>query len=335
MAEEYGVKLKVTADTAEAQQQMDELLQRKSQRVRDAVSPSNGEGATGGTGINAKRLGRNLGQSFNDEVSKGPSGKMIGKAIAGFILHQGIGTAFSFARTAGGDNTNVDRAQGAVGGAVQYGTAGAMIGGPWGALIGGALGGIMGLVGQLGKERQDRQNTRLGMWNSAWSSNESTMSGLGSVAQQRLLDWQGSRENRVEWLTQNRKDLWTREQEARKRLSDFNGDTSSKEYAYLQGDYQRTLSQYNQAISAEMQERIKPAYEMYDASEFSDAFSKRGLSVGASVDVGTANERIIDQQAKMVELLQEIVKASHDGAGMYGANLNEILNRIVQETALR
>ena len=45
MAEEYGVRLKVTADTAEAEKSMDQLLDRKARRVQDATG-AGGESAS-------------------------------------------------------------------------------------------------------------------------------------------------------------------------------------------------------------------------------------------------------------------------------------------------
>ena len=43
MAEEYGVKLKVTADTAEAEASMDKLLDRKARRVQEIGRASVGK----------------------------------------------------------------------------------------------------------------------------------------------------------------------------------------------------------------------------------------------------------------------------------------------------
>ena len=337
MAEEYGVRLKVSADTEEARQQMDELLDRKAQRVQDATGTgtSQPQSVVGVSVDGARRAGRAAGQEFEKTVSKGPTGAMIGKALAGFVLHQGIGTALSLARTVGGDNTNLNRAQASISGAIQYGTMGAMVGGPWGAVIGGALGAGAGLFGAYGKEREDRQNTRVGMWQNAWQNSEGVLAGFGAMAQQRLLGWQGSRENRIEWLATNRQDLQARQRKAADDLSSFSGDKTSTRYAYLQGEYQRLSSQYNQALSAEMTERMKPLYDPYGASDFSDAFSRRGLNVGASVDIQSANEKIIDQQAQMVSLLQRLVDMSNSGAAANGERLGEALREIVAATALR
>lgn len=346
--EEYGVRLKVTADTADAKEKLDELIDEKSRRVQDAVQALDGGGArparpaspsapasSGAADPGLRRSGRDFGKGFSEEVARGAAGKAIGKAFAGFVLHQGIGTAFSFARTAGGDNLAVDRAQSLASGALQFGTMGAMMGGPVGAAVGALVGGISGLASQLGREREQRQQTRMGMWQTVYQGNQQTLSGLGAIAQRRLLDWQGSRENRIDWLAHNREDLRARRNDASRRLADFGGDTSSAEYQVLQGEFQRLNGQYNAALSEEMQERMTPLRELYDAGDFADALSKRGLSVGPTVDVGSANEKVIEQQEKMVGLLQKIVDQANAGAGSTGAGLNGILHDIIDQTVLR
>ena len=327
MAEEYGVKLKVTADTAEAEASMDQLLDRKARRVQDATGAGGESAASGGVCA--------AGQEFERTVSGGGAGKAIGKALAGFALHQGLGAAFAFARTPGADNTNVSRAQSTLSGALQFGTAGAMLGGPAGAVIGAALGGAFGLAQQLARERQERRETRIGMWQTAWQNSEGLLAGFGAEAQRRLLGWQGSREARIEWLTANRRDLQARQKESADRLAAFSGDKTSTEYTYLQGEYQRLSTLYNRALYDEDMERMSPLYDPYTASEFSDAFSRRGLTVGPSVDVASANGKVIELQERMVDLLQRIVDASNAGAAANGERLGAVLRDIFETTGLQ
>ena len=336
MAEEYGVRLKVTADTADAEKSMDELLDRKARRVQDAAGAGGESAAAGGVSADsARRAGRAAGREFERAVSGGAAGKAIGRALAGFALHQGLGAAFSFARTPGADNTGVNRAQSAVSGALQFGTAGAMLGGPVGAAVGAALGGAFGLAQQLANERKERRETRVGMWQTAWQNNEGLLSGFGAEAQRRLLDRQGSRQARIEWLTANRKDVQARQVEARDRLAAFSGDRTSTEYTYLQGEFQRLSALSNRAVYDEMQERMSPLHDPYTASEFSDAFSRRGLTVGPAVDVASANGKVVDQQARMVDLLQRLVDASNAGAAANGERLTSALRDIFETTALQ
>ena len=157
----------------------------------------------------------------------------------------------------------------------------------------------------------------------------------GAEAQKRLLGWQGSREARIEWLTSNRRDLQARQKESADRLAAFSGDQTSTAYTYLQGEYQRLSTLYNRALYDEDLERMSPLYDPYTASEFSDAFSRRGLTVGPSVDVASANGKVIELQERMVDLLQRIVDASNAGAAANGERLDAVLRDIVETTGLQ
>ena len=55
MAEEYGVRLKVTADAADAEKSMDELLDRKARRVQDATGAGGESAAAGGVSADSAR----------------------------------------------------------------------------------------------------------------------------------------------------------------------------------------------------------------------------------------------------------------------------------------
>lgn len=330
-SEEYGVKLKVTADTAEAQQMMDELIQQNQKRVQQSVSPSDGGGASGG--INPKNAGKKLGQAFNQEVS-GKSGTAIGKAIAGFILHQGLGAVLSSQRVVGGDNRNVDRAQAGFGGAMQFGTIGAMLGGPAGAVIGALLGGMTGLFSQYGKERQERQAAFLSRVESQRGAKEGALGSIGSMAASNLVDWQGDRESRIAWMSDYRNKIGNQLFEARFKTSNFNGDVNSTEYKHLAENEQRLQGLYYKSMNEEMDMRMDRLYDPFSGAEFTDNFSKRGLSVGAQVDVGSVNQKIVDQQQQMVDCLEKLVDLAI--AGNYGGdregNLEKALNIL---TALR
>ena len=129
---DYEVKLRVDADAEDAKRDLDDI-EAKGQRVKRSLS-----GGGGGGGKGPRATGREMG----DELGK-VAGRAIGKAVAGFIAHQVSGLVFEGMRTHGGDNTNVNRAESTVGGALQGGTMGAMVGGPWGAAIGAVLGGVL------------------------------------------------------------------------------------------------------------------------------------------------------------------------------------------------
>ena len=343
MAEEYGIRLKVTADTADAQKELDKLLEAKSRRVQEAAAaatggaaPGSSGGASGASGRGdwevqilrvgteakkaAKEAGRVQAQNFTREVKDANIGGLIGKAAAGFILHQAASTAFSFARTAGGDNSGVDTAEGVFMGA----GAGALMGakfGPWGAAIGALVGGVSALAGQAAAERQQRQEVANGyrmQWN---QSNESTLTGWGETAKARLLDWQGSREGRLEWLKGNRLDTARALNAAQARMDAVAGmDKTSNEFVKAQQNLSRAMSAYHTAVNDEAQERMKPLYDPYTVGSFGDSMGAKGLSVGPQVDVASANDRVIEQQTRMVDLLQKLVDLSNQGNGLDNAN---------------
>ena len=161
MATEYDLKLVVDADTSEAQRKLDALGGGQGGR-RPQPSPTapGGAGVTGGSGgsTSPSRTGgrpatpspaavdaaRRVEGEYVRRTSGGRTstsgagefgraagdvaGRMIGKAVAGFVAHQVASTVFSAMKTPGGDNRNVNMAESVVGGALQYGTMGAMVG---------------------------------------------------------------------------------------------------------------------------------------------------------------------------------------------------------------
>ena len=352
MADEYGIRLKVTADTADARKEIDSLLEAKSRRVQEAAAAATGGaapspgagGASGSSGRDwevqilrvgnetkkaAKEAGRAQSQTFTKEVKDANLGGLIGKAAAGFIVHQVAGTAFSLARTAGADNTGVDRAQGAFMGA----GAGALMGarfGPWGAAIGAAVGGVSGLVNQLAGERQQRQEVQNGyrmQWNQA---NESTLTGWGNMAKSRLLDWQGSRAGRLEWLEGNRMSTARALNAAQAKMDSVAGmDKTSNEFVKAQQDLSRAMTAYQTAVNDEAQERMKPLYDPYSVGDFGDSMGSKGLFVGPQVDVAGANDKVIEQQTRMVDLLQKLVDLSNQGNGLDNANIRAAQDAIL------
>lgn len=209
------------------------------------------------------------------------------------------------------------------------------MGGPAGAAIGAVVGGLQGLIGQLGKEREDSMKTAASARMTALSADSSALSALGADARGRLLQWQGSRENRIEWLSGNRESLYERLRDSRRRLEGFGGDVGSQEYAYLKSNYERVSGEYATALVAEQRERMSPLYDPYGSGDFADSFSRRGLGVGPVVDVSSANDRIIEQQTRMVDLLQRIVDASNAGVGMGSQRLEDVLRDISDATRIQ
>ena len=317
---DYEVKLRIDADGKQAEKELEDI-ESKGQRVKRTL-----EGGGGG-GKGPRAQGREMG----DEFSK-VAGRAIGKAIAGFVAHQVSGIVFEGLRTYGGDNTNVDRAQAATGGALQYGTMGAMLGGPWGAAIGALVGGVTSLVGQLQKEEKQRaavnQNIRMSNWHAA----EGATSSIGKSALGALLDraWTGNG-GRAEVLRGQVRDTLGQYQTARSRLREASGwDPSSEAFKVRQADFQRTQQQYFGAIQEWANEKIAGVgnAKPYEAREFGDTFSARGLYMGPQVDAASVNDKLGDRMEEQVSLLRQLVEISNNGAGYQNERFLQIINKL-------
>ena len=322
---DYEVKLRVDADAASAKKDLDEI-EAKGERVKRSL-----EGGGGGGGGGKGKSPRRQGQEMGDEFSK-VAGKAIGKAIAGFVAHQLSGIAFEGMRTFGGDNTNVDRAQAAVGGAMQFGTMGAMVGGPWGAAIGALVGGVTSLVGQLQKEDRQRAAVDQGMRMSNWESANGAAASIGRTALSGLLDraWTGNG-GRAEILRGQVKDTLGSYRTARSRLEEASGwDQESEAFKVRQADYQRAQQQYFGALQDWANERLagignaKP----YEAAEFGDRFTAGGMFVGPQADAAGVNDVLGDRMQEQIGLLRQLVDISNQGAGYQNERFIEIVNKL-------
>ena len=318
---DYEVKLRVDADAEDAKRDLDDI-EAKGQRVKRSLS-----GGGGGGGKGPRATGREMG----DELGK-VAGRAIGKAVAGFIAHQVSGLVFEGMRTHGGDNTNVNRAESTVGGALQGGTMGAMVGGPWGAAIGAVLGGVTGLIGELQKEQRQMAAVKIGMRMSAWQAGEGTTSSIGKTALNALLDraWTGNG-GRAEILRGQAVDAQREYKAASARMEEAAGwDQESTEFKMRQAEYNRTQQQYYGAVTEWANERIagmgnaKP----YEAGAFNDSFSSRGMYVGPQVDAAEVNDVLGERMQDQINLLRELVNISNAGAGRQLERLQEIVNKL-------
>lgn len=356
---DYEVKLKVDAESGKAKRELDEIVAR-GKRVKSTLGiddgartprpptpqppephesraparpqpPATPPPTPDKPGRSRRGNRRRDGHEMGDEFSK-VAGKAIGKAIAGFVAHEVSGLVFEGFRTYGGDNTNVDRAQAAAGGALQYGTMGAMVGGPWGAAIGALVGGVTSLVGQLQKEKQQRaavdQNIRMSYWQAA----EGATSGIGKSALGALLDraWAGNG-GRAAILRRQAKDMFGNYKDARSKFEEASGwDPNSEAFKVRQADFQGAQQAYFGALQDYANERIANAgsAKPYEARELGDSFSARGMYVGPQVDVAGVNDTLGDRMQEQVNLLRQLVDISNAGAGHDSANFRELIDKV-------
>ncbi len=317
---DYEVKLRVDADAEDAKRDLDDI-EAKGQRVKRSLS-----GGGGGGGKGPRATGREMGDEFGKVA-----GKAIGKAVAGFIAHRVSGLVFEGMRTHGGDNTNVNRAESTVGGALQGGAMGAMFG-PWGAVIGGVIGGIVGLVDQLQEEQRQMAAVKIGMRMSAWQAGEGTTSSIGKTALNALLDraWTGNG-GRAEILRRQAVDSQREYNSASARMKEAAGwDQESTGFKLRQAEYNRTQQQFYGSVADWANERIAGIGNAnpYEAGAFNDSFSSRGMYVGPQVDAAEVNDVLGERMQDQVNLLRELVNISNAGAGRQLERLQEIVNKL-------
>lgn len=319
---DYEVKLRIDADGKQAEKELEDI-ESKGRRVRRALEGGGG----GGGGKGPRQHGREMG----DEFSK-VAGRALGKAIAGLVAHQVAGVVFEGMRTYGADNTNVDRAQAAAGGALQAGTMGAMVGGPLGAAVGALVGGVTSLVGQLQKERNQKaavdQNIRLSNWQAA----EGATTGIGKSALGAILDraWAGNG-GRADVLRKQAQDAFGQYRDARRRLEEASGwDPNSEGFKVRQADFQGAQQAYFGALQDYANEKIAEfgGAKPYEAGEFGDSFSSRGMFVGPQVDVAGVNDKLGDRMDEQINLLRQLVDISNNGAGYQNENFRELIAKV-------
>lgn len=318
---DYEVKLRVDADGKQAEKELDDI-EAKGQRIKRTLG-----GGGGGGGKGPRQQGRDMGEEFSKVA-----GRAIGKAVAGFVAHQVSGIVFEGLRTHGGDNTNVDRAEATAGGAMQFGTMGAMVGGPLGAAIGALVGGITSLVGQLQKEEKQKAAVGQGIRMSQWQAGEAATANIGKTALGALLDraWSGNG-GRAAILREQAKTSLATYQEAKTRFDAASGwDQNSEAFKVRQADFQGAQQAYFSALQDYANEKISGIgnAKPYEASEFSDSFSARGMFMGPQVDAADVNDKLGDRMDEQVSLLRQLVDISNRGAGYDSAHFRELIDKV-------
>lgn len=183
---DVNAKIKVTADASEAKKVVNETasdvekMKASAERAQKAAA-----GATGGGGGNTPPVDpEDSARRMADEFGR-RAGAALAKFVVGYMVNQGVGTAFALMRRPGEDSRRIDQAESSVQGAIQWGTAGAQMAGPIGAVVGGFLGGLNNFIlkekeiqDALAKSRVDYNRER----------NEATISS-GVRQQERAFDW--------------------------------------------------------------------------------------------------------------------------------------------------
>ena len=268
-----------------------------------------------------------LDQNYKPNMSNNPdefgkkagdvAGKAIGKAIAGFIAHEVSTTMFSAMKTTGGDNRKVNQAEAGVGGALKYGTMGAMIGGPIGALIGGIGGAFMGVY----QERQRQEKAVEARDNAMyWGNRRRNITNAMSASDSafgKSLEMAGGWRQRQELIRARRDEIesgsgsWSIKN-LEKLLKGI--DPESEKGKDIVANIERQRNRVAALDQQLLDEGLSVAPNRLDPGSVADSWAKRGIQVGAQVDVAQVNEKIMGEVQSCRSLLEKIANMTNDGS---------------------
>ncbi|MBQ1428571.1 MAG: hypothetical protein IIZ06_02795 [Kiritimatiellae bacterium] len=325
MATNYDLKLVVDADTTEAQRKLDALGGGTS---GGGASPSGSsvpspspEAQEAAARVRRFRLDsnykpNNLSNNPDDFGRKAGdvAGKAIGKAVAGFLAHELASTIFNGLKTPGGDNRTVNKAEATVGGALKYGTMGAMLGGPLGAIIGSLAGAGMGYFQEDQRQKKAVEARDNEMKNSLYRRTVDTAMSASDSAFGKSLELAGGWRMRQEMIRSRRDEIEGGSgsfsiknlEKALKNL-DPESDKGRRVAANLEMQRGRVAALDQQLLD----EGLAVAPGRLDPGSVADSWAKRGVQVGAQVDVAQVNEKIMGEVQSCRALLEKIANMTN------------------------
>lgn len=331
MATNYDLKLVVDADTSEAQRKLDAL----GGGASGGASPSGSsipspspEAQEAAARVRRFRLDSNykpnLSNNSDDFGKKAGevAGRAIGKAVAGFLAHEVASTIFNGLKTPGGDNRTVNKAEATVGGALKYGTMGAMIGGPLGAIIGSLAGAGMGYFQEDQRQKKAVEARDQAERVADYSRERDTAVGAADSAFGRSLELAGGWRQRQEMLRARRDEIengsgsWSIKnlKETLKGL-DPESERGKAVAANLEMQKNRVAALDRQLLD----EGMAVAPGRIDPGSVADSWAKRGIQVGAQVDVAQVNEKIMGEVQSCRALLEKLANMGTDNLHNIGA----------------
>lgn len=323
---EYDLKLVVDADTTEAQRKLDALGGGASAEGGKPPTGTPAPSASPEAEAAAARVRRvRAGSDGRPTLSNNPddfgrkageiAGRAIGKAVAGFLAHEVAGTVFANLKAPGADNRTVEKAESAVGGALRYGTMGAMLGGPWGAAIGGVVGAGVGYYQEQTRQKKAAEAEENATRISDYARRRDTAIGASDSAFSRSLDLAGGWRRRLEAMRARREEIATgsgptsiRSLEGFLRGADPNARNTIELKGILEAQKNRVASLDRQIL----EEGLSVAPGRMEAGSVTDSWAKRGVQVGAQVDVAQVNEKIMGEVQSCRALLEKIANMGTD-----------------------
>ncbi len=323
----YDLKLVVDADTTEAQRKLDALGGTSGGGGTAPAGPAAPSPSPEAQDAAARVRKFRIDPNYKPNLSNNPddfgkkagdvAGKAIGKAVAGFLAHDVASTFFNWRKTTGGDNREINQTEAGVGGALKYGTMGAMLGGPLGAIIGGLGGAVMGVFQE--RQRQEkaveaRDNAM--RWGNYRRTVDTAMSASDSAFGQ-ALEMAGGSRRRTEMIRARRDEIesgggsWSIKN-LEKVLQGLDPESDRGKAVAANIEMQRSrVAALDQQL---LQEGLATAPGRMDPGSVADSWAKRGISVGAQVDVSQVNDRIMGEVQSCRALLEKIANMTNDGA---------------------
>ena len=273
-----------------------------------------------------------LDQNYKHNLSNNPddfgkkagdvAGKAIGKAVAGFLAHEVATTIFNGLKTPGGDNRGVNQAEAGVGGALKYGTMGAMLGGPLGAIIGGVGGAVMGVFQERQRQAKAVEARDQAIRVSDYSRSRDTAFGAADSAFGKSLELAGGWRQRQEMLRARRDEIesgrgsWS----VKNLMETLKGlDPESERGKVVAANLEIQKSRVAQLDRQLVDEGLAVAPSRMDPASVADSWAKRGVQVGAQVDVAQVNEKIMGEVQSCRTLLEKIANMGTDNLHNIGA----------------
>ena len=225
------------------------------------------------------------------------------------MAHEVATTIFNSLKTPGGDNRNVNQAEAGVGSALRYGTMGAMLGGPIGAVIGGIGGAIMGVFQERQRQQKVAEARDNAMEYQKRDMARSVVYGASDSAFARSLELSGGWRQRREMIRARRDEIehgagWGSIDNLKKNIK--NTDAESDKGKELAQVLQMQMGRWASLARQEIDEGLAVAPGRLDAGSAADSWAKRGVFVGAQVDVAQVNERIMGEVQSCRVLLEKI-----------------------------
>lgn len=331
MATNYDLKLVVDADTSEAQRKLDAL----GGGASGGASPSGSSVPSPSPAAQeaAERVRKfRLDPNYKPNLSNNPddfgkkagevAGRAIGKAVAGFVAHEVASTIFNGLKTPGGDNRTVNKAEATVGGALKYGTMGAMIGGPLGAIIGSLAGAGMGYFQEDQRQKKAVEASDQAERVADYSRGRDTAIGAADSAFGKSLDMAGGWRQRQEMIRARRDEIengsgsWSIKnlKETLKVL-----DPESERGKAVAANLEMQKSRVAQLDRQLLDEGLAVAPSRLEPGDVTDSLAKRGIQVGAQVDVAQVNEKIMGEVQSCRSLLEKIANMGTDNLQNIGA----------------